>query len=264
MHVSQPIGFGKESVTFDRLVDMSDAQLTFGALSQNANEDIPATVPEIITIPVIKKSFRINYRKQLGSLTYGTPLDLYALRQAAYKVALFENGVCLNGWKPTKTSTDYKVKGLYQAAGLDYNGADDWATNPNSIKTSLQGAIGMMIKKEIYAPYNLVVKPTEAIALSANMEGTSTTWRSYVTAEYLQGGSIYIDNSGMTGTGMLIAAGNRGFFEIKLGLDTTSELQMLDLMQGKDFYGLVYEALTPIIYEPNAICRLSAIGTPSP
>jgi len=57
----------------------------------------------------------------------------------------------------------------------------------------------------------------------------------------------------------MCAGQNSGFFEIVVGQDLTTELELQPLSLGGSLFGRVYECLVPIVKDSNALCKLSSI-----
>jgi hypothetical protein len=75
--------------------------------------------------------------------------------------------------------------------------------------------------------------------------------------EILEGGNIYSTSFQAAGTGMLLADASAGFFEMIVAQDMTTETEVLQ--KSKDLWGRVYECVIPVVYDANAICKLTAI-----
>lgn len=248
-----PLGFGKDAVTYDKLTEVSNAQINL-AWKVAFSEDIVNLTRTTLPVPVLSKAFRINRRSLEASRTVGTPLDVATAKSAAYKVALLEDQLIILGY--AADGSNYDIKGLYNAANNDYSSAADWGTASN-IVTSINGAINLLINDNIYPPYNLVLNPTQWSEAGVLISNTGISYRQWIRETI--GGEIFVTPTITAGTGMMLAAGDRGFFDLAVGVDLTTELEQLDLSKGRDLFGLVYECVVPRIWETNAICKLSSI-----
>ena len=133
--VSGPHGFGKEAITYDKLIGMSDAELSYTWKSKG-NEDMVNLARTTVPVPVLKKLFKIEYRKLAASRTAGTALDVQNARNAATKVAALEDELIFMGYAPD--GSNYDIEGLYTAAGNDYSVSKDFSTVTN-VPAALKG-----------------------------------------------------------------------------------------------------------------------------
>ena len=248
------IGFGKETIKYYPLTEMSDAtvSLEWGA---DFTEDKAPVTGTTLNVPVLHKNFRLNRRHVESARTEGRALDLTQVDAAIYKVMLQEEAMLLNGW--TADGTNYDISGLYQSAGNTYDGSTVWTTNELQIQDDITAGIALLLADNIFPPYNLVVHPQEYTPLTKVISSTSDSWIEWV-RRVIQG-DVYVSPSMTSGTGMLCAAGNSGFFDYVTGVDMTSKVEELNLDQGNDYYGVVYECIVPRVIESNAICSLTDI-----
>jgi len=117
-----PLGFGAESISYDRLEEMSEAQITLSWKSDNS-EDLVNFKRITDPIPVIQKSFRINARSLAASRRQGIALDVATARFAAYQVALKEDHFIFYGHQD--------VPGLYGLAGNTLDTLYNWSIPEN-------------------------------------------------------------------------------------------------------------------------------------
>jgi len=72
--------------------------------------------------------------------------------------------------------------------------------------------------------------------------------------EILEGGSIFSTSFQAAETGMLLADASAVFLnDCCTGYDTETEV----LQKSKDLWGRVYECVIPVVYDANAICKLT-------
>lgn len=249
-----PFGFGTEALAYDTLTQMSPAQISY-AWKVDANQDLVNISRTTVPVPTIIKSYRINARSLAASRTYGTPLDTQNAKSAAYQVALIEDDLIFNGYKPD--GVNYEIKGLYQAAGNSFTSANDFATVAN-IPIAINGAIALAIEDNIDGPYNFGMNSAQYTQTNNLIaDGGGKSWRSWI--EETVGGQVYWTNAITAGTGLLSAAGDKGFFDLALGVDLRTETEELGLDQGHDLFGVVYETIVPRVYEANALVSLTQI-----
>lgn len=248
-----PLGFGKQAVTFDKLTERRDANVQF-AFRPNKDEDNVNLARTTNKIAFIDAPFRIPSQSLAASRTTGTPLDVLNAQSAGYKVALKENAIILDGF--AADGTNYDIEGFYQGAGNTEATADDYGTAGNAVlKMTL--AMAVLRTDNIFPPYNKVLNPTQYNQMLGLIANTGILEIDVVQRQIK--GQIYESPTQTAATGMLMGQAGRGFFDVALGVDVTTELEQMGLADGKDLYGVVYESLAPRIWEDNAICTLTSI-----
>jgi len=150
------------------------------------------------------------------------------------------------------TSRDF-----YQSAGNSYTTQSDFGTAGIPLEV-VAGAIDLMQADNITGPYNLVLNPTQYMELATSILGYGAGEREIaMVKEILEGGNIYSTSFQPAGTGMLLADASAGFFEMIVAQDMTTETEVLQ--KSKDLWGRVYECVIPVVYDANAICKLTEI-----
>jgi uncharacterized linocin/CFP29 family protein len=249
----EALGFGTESIAYDTLTQMSAAQISY-SWKVDANQDAVNFSRTVVPVPVLSKSFRIPYRNLLASQTNGTSLDVHNAKSAGYQVGLMEDDYIFKGYAPD--GVNYDIKGLYPSAGLSYTTSKDFTTKAN-IEDAVIGSMGLMINKNIPPPYNFTLNPVQYAETNATIAGTQKSWRTWI--EETIKGNVYMTPAITAGTGLMTAAGDRGFFDLAPGLDFTTLAELLGLDQGYDLFGVAIETLVPRVFEANAICSLTQI-----
>lgn len=260
---SAPLGIGVEEFGYDKETDMSAAEVAYEF--KHFSEDIPETTRGTIKIPLLAKKFFIPRRTLAASRRLGRPLDSRSANSAAYRVANLENQLIFQGW--ASDGSNYDINGFYQAAGNDYSTSKDFGTAGNAID-AVSGAIALLNNDEVYGPYTLFLNPTQFGELAASVLSSGVreieVVKALLSAEEegttaprnIRSGKIYGVPYITAGTGLLI--GNvPEFAEIVVGADADTEIwEHPDHIGTK---GMVFEALVPIVYEPNALSKLSSI-----
>jgi uncharacterized linocin/CFP29 family protein len=253
MPIYGPLGFGKEAIAHDVLTEVADAQIDV-AWKVDASEDIVDLSRTTLPVVVVKKGFRVNRRSLAASRTYGTPLDTANAKSAAYKVAKKEDELILDGY--AADGSTYDIKGLYQKAGNSDTGSS-FGTSGQGID-SLNAAMALLLADNIYPPYHMVLNPTQYMEMHNELSSTAVL-EIDVLRRMLGGGEVFVTPAQTAGTGMVLAAGDRGYFDLAVGVDITTEVEVLPLNKGRDLYGIVYECVVPRVWETNAICKMTAI-----
>lgn len=246
-------GVGLQQWTYDTLTEVSDAQITYAFTE--TGEDVADFGRSHVPIPVIHKEFRIGYRDIVAAQRGGYPLQASTADSAAYKVMLQENAMLLNGY--SADGSTYDIKGLYQSAGNSESTSKDFGTAGNAL-AKVQLAITELIADDIYGPYNLVLNPTQFMELAVSVLGSGAGDREInMVRELLEGGQIYSTPFQTVDTGMLLAQPGSGFFEAVMPVDMTVRTETLQ--KSRDEWGQVYECIVPVIYDADAICKLTKI-----
>jgi uncharacterized linocin/CFP29 family protein len=243
-------GIAVQQWTYDQANEVSDALLTY-AFTDTAEDQIELSRTDV-PIPVLHKEFRIGRRDLAAAQRGGFALNAATASSAAYKVMNLENSMVLNGY--AADGSNYDIKGLYQSAANTKSGAD-FGTAGNALK-SVAGAIELMMADEITGPYNLTLNPTQYMELAIS-ESAGGNPELPAVLKLLEGGEIITTSWQAAGTGMLTADKNSGFFELVVPQDMTYETEILQ--KSKDLWGRVYECVIPVIYDPNAICKITGI-----
>jgi uncharacterized linocin/CFP29 family protein len=243
-------GIAVQQWTYDQANEVSDALLTY-AFTDTAEDQIELSRTDV-PIPVLHKEFRIGRRDLAAAQRGGFALNAATASSAAYKVMNLENSMVLNGY--AADGSNYDIKGLYQSAANTKTGAD-FGTAGNALK-SVAGAIELMMADEITGPYNLTLNPTQYMELAIS-ESAGGNPELPAVLKLLEGGEIITTSWQAAGTGMLTADKNSGFFELVVPQDMTFETEILQ--KSKDLWGRVYECVIPVIYDPNAICKITGI-----
>ncbi len=245
-------GIGVQQWTYDTANEVSDALLTY-QFTDTAEDWIELARTDV-PIPLLHKEFRISRRDLAAAARGGFGISTATVSSAAYKVMNLENQLILNGF--AADGTNYDIKGLYQSAG-NYTTGKDFATAGQPLE-SVATAIDLMQADNITGPYNLVLNPTQYMELATSILGSGAGEREIaMVKEILEGGNIYSTSFQPAGTGMLLADASAGFFEMIIAQDMTTETEVLQ--KSKDLWGRVYECVIPVVYDANAICKLTTI-----
>ncbi|MHC1570343.1 MAG: family 1 encapsulin nanocompartment shell protein [Methermicoccaceae archaeon] len=250
MAVRGPLGLGVQQYGYDRLTEVSEALVSH--VFEARDTDSPNLSRTNVDIPVLQKTFELNRRDVESSRRFGTPLNTAAANSASYRVAYAENEIALLGW--AKDGSTYDIKGLYEAAANDYDTTKDFGTAGNAI-TAVSAAMGMLLDDQISPPYNLVLHPTQYAELVASV--LSNGDREFTHIRDIIGGEIFTTPFVSDGTAALLASPEARFFELVVAQDLTVETE--ELPRTRNTFGRVFEAVVPVVYDTNAICKLSDI-----
>lgn len=247
------IDAGAQTFGYDTLTHGSGAAFDYTYPGKQSIDAINLT-RTTVAIPNIHKEFHISKLDLASSYMSGTPLNTTQAESAAYKVAYAEDSLLVNGW--SQDGTTYEINGLYQAAGNSEATSLDWTTAAN-IATSIQNAVTLLIADNIQGPYNLVVNPTQYADTIENIANTAVTYKQWV--EQTIGGSIFVTPALTAGTGILMAANPNGAFEYVVAEDVTTVTETESVKDGEGLFGRCYVRGLPVVYDSNAICKLTQI-----
>lgn len=248
------IDAGSQTFGYDTLTEVSNAALDFQWPGRES-QDIVNLARTTVGIPNLHKEFEINKLDLASSRMTGTPVNTSTAESAAYKVALLEDTTLILGY--SADGTNYDINGLYNAAGNDENTSLDWGTKAN-IETSINNTIALLLTDNIMPPYNLTLHPDQYVQSRALVANTAVSYLQWVT-ESLQGGSVFVTPSITAGTGMMTKANPDGMFEYVMAEDLTTETEVLSIQQGNNLFGRVYVRGLPVVYDSNAISKMSSI-----
>lgn len=238
---------------YDTQTEVANAQTDI-AWPGRETLDIVNLTRSTVAIPTIHKEFIINKLDLAASRLSGTPLNTSTAESSGYKVGLEEDTLLIEGY--ARDGTNYDINGLYQAAGNDYSTSKDWGTAAN-ISTSVNGAIALLMTDNIYPPYNLTVNHTQYNEAAVFISNTAVPYLTWI-KERIQG-DIYPTATITAGTAMLTKANPVGMFEYVVAEDFTVETETMSAREGSGLFGRVYVRGLPIVYDSNAICKLSSI-----
>lgn len=248
------IDTGAQSFGYDTLSEVSNAAFDFSWPGRES-QDIVNLSRTTVAIPNLHKEFEINKLDLASSNMTGTPLNTSTAESAAYKVAYLEDTMLINGY--SADGTTYEISGLYQAAGNAEANALDFGIGAN-IVTKINASIALLLADNILPPYNVVLNPTQYTETRALIANTAVSYLQWI-VESLQGGSVYVTPAITEGTGILAKANPDGFFEYVLAEDLTTETEVLSKKLGNNLFGRCYVRGLPVVYDSNAICKMSGI-----
>lgn len=266
MAPGSPFGFGVQKIDFNKLVDMSAAELS---MTMTENADIIGLTNDTLPIPILHKEWEINRRDLASSKRNGTPLDTVGPETAASKVAALEDSLIIDGW--SADGTNYDFNGLYQSASNDYSTTKDFGTAGNAI-LAVKGGIALLLADHIKPPYNITLNQVQYAEILGPRAATSDKTELEIVQDMLRGGggnndstpfgpqaggNIFVTDVMTAGTALISAMPNTRYADLAIGLDITNEYEFLP--KSRNAFGRVFECLIPRIKEANAFCKLSSI-----
>lgn len=248
------IDAGSQTFGYDTLTEVSNAALDFQWPGRES-QDIVNLARTTVGIPVLHKEFEINKLDLAASNQTGTPLNTSTAESSAYKVALLEDSLLILGY--AADGSNYDINGLYNAAGNSEATSLDWGTAAN-IVTSINNTIALLLADNIMPPYNLTIHPDQYVQARVLIANTAVSYLQWIT-ESLQGGSVFVTPAMTASDGMMTKANPDGFFEYVMAEDLTTETEILSKQLGNNLFGRVYLRGLPVVYDSNAICKMTTI-----
>jgi len=262
-----PLGWGKSVFRYDVASEFSTAQIAYGLVEQL---DQPKLTRTSVDIPVIQHGFDLDDRDVAASMTAGQSLQSNAVEKASRKVAELENALILVG--TTAGAPGPAINGLYNSAGNDFSTTADFGTFGKPT-VAVEGAMNLLLNDNIEPPYHMVLNPTQYAELKGSISSTGVHELPIIEDMLNDGGGsggpsigpdrgrIWQSATMAASDGMLLPVdgSNLGFFELVIEKDLDVDLWNRPIADGGGLKGKVFESLIPIIYETNAICKISDI-----
>ncbi len=237
---------------YDTLTEMSAARID-PKYPGAETLDITNLTRTPVNIPVLHKEFEIPKPDLDASRMTGVPLNTQYSDAATYQVGLLEDTMLITG----TTTQGTVINGLYNGAGNDENTNLGWGTSANII-TSVNKAIALLGADHIYKPYNICISPTEEGAAAVLIGSGPSTYLDWIKARI--GGTIFVSEAMTAGLGLMTKANPVGLFEYVVAEDLTIKTEQENLRAGEGLFGRAYVRGLPVIYDSNALCKMSDIG----
>lgn len=249
-----------------RKIDGSTQTFGYDTLTEAANAAIDIAWPgretldivnltrSTVAVPTVHKEFIINKLDLAASRLSGTPLNTTTAESAGYKVGLEEDTLLILGY--SRDGTNYDINGLYNAAGNSEATSLDWGTAAN-IATSINNTVSLLMADNIYPPYNLTLNPTQYNQAAVFVSNTAVPYLTWIKERI--GGEIYPTATITAGTGMMTKANPIGLFEFVVAEDFTVSTEIMSKREGGGLFGRVYVRGLPVVYDSNAICKMTTI-----
>ena len=253
-----PLGLGTQTFSYDTLTEMGTAMLSYNFVEQL---DATNLTRSSVNIPIHQEDFFIQERDLLASQKSGVPLPTQGVDAATYTVAKSENELILKG--STAGAPGPAINGLYNSAGNDFSTTADFDTFGKP-STAVEGGMALLMADNIDPPYHLVLNPTQYAQLKGSISSTGIHELPIV-LDMLNdmggGGRVWTSSHMTAGTGMMLPVNGaqKGFFEYVLAHDLDSVLNRRSIAEQGGIKGKVFVAGVPVIYDTNAICKLSVI-----
>ena len=242
---------------FYKETDMGQATISMTGETQSRDRIVLSE--NTVKIPVLSKDFKLHWRDVIAARRRREGLDLASVRNAARQVAEEEDKLLLSGEYTGWAALG--IEGLSTATGRNTEAsAGAWSTIANII-ADIKDAIEELVTDGYYGPYAVIVRPTQYVAMLAQLTSTAESVLTYVKENLLGGkGDVLISanlysSAGGTDSGLVTQPGADNF-DIIVGQDVTNYL-----VQDEDMntLGKVYEVLSPRVKRAESICEITGI-----
>ena len=236
---------------YDTLTEMSAARID-PKYPGKETLDITNLTRTPVNIPCLHKEFEIPKSDLDASRMTGVPLNTAYSDAATYQVGLLEDTMLILG----TTTQGTVINGLYNGAGNSEGTSLDWGTSANII-TSINNTIALLAADHIYKPYNLVLNPTQEGEASVLIGSGPSTYLDWIKARI--GGTVFITEAMTAGLGLMTKANPVGMFEYVVAEDLTIKTEQESVRDGEGLFGKSYVRGLPVIYDSNALCKMTTI-----
>lgn len=236
--------------------DMGPAAITMEGIAQA--DDIPNYPPHEQKLPVIHKTFMIQWRDALAAQRQGPHLLETYPRNAARQVAEEEDKLLLtgeyDGWDALG------IEGLLQSAGhTNESNGNHWPTD--SISDLLEGW-GDLQASGFVGERPILIGPPDLIkCLVAQLPGTSISYREYIenniTRAIYETNSLFADDGGQDSV-LLVIPGRDNFAMVEAQPPTVHWWED----KAGNMYGTVREVVAPVIFRDESIKEIYSVTCP--
>jgi uncharacterized linocin/CFP29 family protein len=202
-----------------------------------------AVLGRALSVPMLRKSFRLSIRRVAAHLQYGQPLDLSPVEDAAEAVAAREEEFVYYG------QPDFGLQGLLTAEGRSAATGGDWSDVDQALNDVL-AAVTRLDEAGFRGPYALALEPALYNGLFRRYPGTDMLQLEHlkrlctkgIYKAPIQGGAVVDPRVG----------------KIILGQDLAAAYAAQD---GIHYQLYLSESLVFRLDEPRAVCTIATAGT---
>ena len=207
---------------------------------QVAEDEAGAVIGQAISVPMLRKSFKLSIRRLEAAERLGQPLNLAPVEGAAEAVARREEEFVYYG------QSDFNLAGLLTAKGRADVKLHDWTQSAQAPLDDLIKAATALDEAGFFGPYALALEPALYNALFRRYEGTDMLQLSHIRRlcergvfkAPIKGGALVDPRTGPLLVGQDLRTGYAG-------------------QDGIHYQLFVSESLVLRVDEPGAICTLT-------
>jgi len=256
---------GKFEITYDTLTDMGQALIDYELPPDNAPADNIKISQTTLKLPVISHRYKIA-RSEWDAFNNNPdkyPLEPLAATSAGYGIAVKEDAVLVDGWKPD--GTNYVAKGLYQAATNTEGTSSVTSTFGNTV-IKLQLAMAVL-ETDFAADYNfnLVLAPGNYWEVITSYSATYGVKERPSVLEILNSqpgapGRVIKGPNLTANTGLLVPVDPAGeSLDLVIGRELRNTIAQPKFSDISPIEVALYEVLVPRIKRTDAICTLTGL-----
>lgn len=244
---------GFRKYTFYTENDMGQASIDMMGEADNMDRVDLDEVP--VNIPIIHKEYKLHWRDVLMRRNAGEDLNTQHAENAARQVAEEEDKLLISGeytgWPALA------IVGLATHGSRQTTTGGDWSAN---YATYVATAKQLLRAAGFYGPYRLILRSAWYAQLEALITNTEK-WAFQAVGELIGGveNILVTDNLYSSAGGIdnaLLVDIQPGNFDLIMGADVTNHLAQEVNM---NYYGKVWEAVTPAIKRPTAIVEIQTL-----
>jgi uncharacterized linocin/CFP29 family protein len=235
--------------------DMGQAIITMNG--EEMSDDRTELASSDIKVPVISKTFTLNWRDVLAARHNNMPLDLFEGKNAARQVAEEENKLCISG-----EYSGWRALGILGLASATLRNteasAGAWPTNA---VTDINDAIAELETDGFTSgPYVLIARSDAVRKLHAAYSTTGMTYYNFLLENKILNAiysddSLYVANDGGTDSALVVVPGAENF-ELAIAQDIIVHNAVLPNMN--QFFK-VYEVVVPHVKRDTSICEITGL-----
>lgn len=207
---------------------------------QVGEDEAGAVISQAISVPMLRKTFKLSIRRLEAVEAMGQPLNLAPAEDAAEAVARREEEFIYYG------QSDFNLAGLLTARGRNDVKLHDWSQSAEAPLDDLLKAANALDQAGFFGPYALALEPVLYNALFRRYEGTDMLQLSHIRRlceigvfkAPIKGGALVDPRTGPLLVGQDLRTGYVG-------------------QDGIHYQLFVSESLVLRVDEPTAICTLT-------
>lgn len=236
-------------------LDMSPASISRYGVAQS--DDVTLYDSTEVVIPIVDKTFMIQWRDVLASRHQGMSLLEQYPRNAARQIAEEEDRLLISGEDTTWAAMG--IAGLRSSTPAAHIVAATGAWPTNVIADVNAGLIALEAAGFIGVDPIMIGQPAAIKCLNWQLPGTSTSYRGYLEDTGMVRAIYETRNlfsaAGTTNVVLLVIPGRDNFYMVEAMPPTVN--WWYDKMNNA--YGVVREAVTPVITRATSIYQITAI-----
>jgi len=182
-----------------------------GYCHQPEPDEAAAVIGRAVSVPMLRKAFRLSLRRVAAHRDNRLPLDLAPVEDAAEAVAAREEGIIYQG------QADFGLAGLLTADGRNRHDGGDW-TDLDQVINDVLAAVTKLDDAGFRGPYALILSPALYNGLFRRYPGTELLQLEHlrrfctegIHKASIEGGAVIDPRAGVLVVGQDVLAGYAG------------------------------------------------------